>query len=322
MRIKRRPPFPDEIALLAEMAAARDERPDLQLALRLANGAFKDATLARYEKTVDQFVRWAQEVEADPFGGEVVVARFLELIARDRTASTVRTYKNAIGKAYLDRGLADPTRGSLVSRLVEGTHPPSRTRGNVHPISATEYLALCAAQPATRMGLRNRVLFGAGFEAALAAQEMLGLEVGDVSISEAGVQLAVRMSRSPRAVSVARRGPGDFVEAVAAWLAETGLTSGPLLRGLDRNGGLGSVPLSVTAVCGILKKEMAAILEVPPPGVSTRSLRIGHLMESMRHRISTTTLTKHLGFTRTSSLTRYVRRAEADALTRRLTTEN
>jgi len=314
MRIVRRPPAPADATLLAEMVAAREDAPELRASVTLAHGGYRPHTIQQYDALFGAFVRWATEGGENPYGGEAVVARFFGSI-EGRAERTLSNYRSAIAHGYVDRGLPDPTRGDLVARLLESMRrvaaPPSC---DVRPISSVQYVALCTAHAGdARVDWRNRVLFGLGFEAALSNGEALALRVADVAIDERGVRLDVRAGREPRTVVVARRGTDDLVSAIEGWIAAAQIADGPLLRSLDRYGGVGP-GMSANGLNKVLKGAVARVIGPAAAGVTYASLRAGHAVAAMRAGVSPLVVARYLGFNRPAVLAPYVRLADAQAL--------
>jgi len=314
MRITHRPARPADAALLTDMYARRAAEPALEATIGFVHGGMSATTIRQYAVNFAVYARWARALGEDPYGGELVVARFFDE-PLDLAERTLTNYRSAIAAAYTDRGLPDPTRGELVSRRIDAVRRALGVRvPTTRPIVAAEYLALCAAQDEKRAGLRNRVLFGLGFEAALNSGEAIALDVSDVAVHERGVVLRITTGRARRDVVVSRRGAGDFVSAIEQWVAETGIVTGPLLRNLDRYGGLGA-ELGPVGASMAVKTHCSRVLGIAEVEVSMKSLRTGHIVEAMRHGVPRLVLAKYLGFNRPSLLEPYVRVAERYALT-------
>jgi integrase len=300
MPIKRIRTKPADVALYAALADRRDAKDEPTL--RAMHAALGPTTIALYEKRVAVFLRFAESAGEDPYGGEAIVARFFDGL-RGAAERTITGYRHAVALAYAAHGLPDPTRGEVSGRLIEEMRREGRASTRRHgPILADQYLAMCAAQRDDRVGRRNRALFALGFEAALGNGAAYRLDREDVVIDERGMQ--VRVDGGKRIVAVGRRAPGDGVEAVEAWIADAGITSGPLLRNIDRNGGVGG-RLSRTSIAVIPKREFAAVVGVDDADVSFESLRMGHVIEAMRRGVPQLSIARYIGFSHPRALAPY-----------------
>jgi integrase len=102
--------------------------------------------------------------------------------------------------------------------------------------------------PDTLAGKRDRLLLLLGFNMMARRSELAALDLGDVREGEEGLTVYVRSSKTDQAaqgvevnVPFGQHAETDAVRAYRIWrdaLAERGITTGPLLRPIDRHGRL------------------------------------------------------------------------------------
>lgn len=156
-----------------------------------------------------------------------------------------------------------------------------------------------AGRAATLRLARDRALILLGFCAALRRSEIVALDVDDVSQEgHRGLLVGVRRSKTDQegegaTIAVPYGGLGtETAEALEAWRALSGITSGPLFVGIDRHGNLGG-RLTPEAANRIVQAR-AQQAGVNPEGLSAHSLRAGYVTAQARrntpeHRIQAVT---------------------------------
>jgi integrase len=99
-----------------------------------------------------------------------------------------------------------------------------------------------SCNPNTNAGLRDRAVLSLGFATMARRHELVGLDVGDLKVVKNGLEVYIHKTKTkkPRTPKLP---PWDHmpemcaIRNVLAWvkcLRENGITSGPLLRGVDR----------------------------------------------------------------------------------------
>lgn len=143
----------------------------------------------------------------------------------------------------------------------------------------------------TTVGKRDHVLLVLGFAMMARRSELAALTLSDVVETSDGLDVTVRTSKTDKdsrgtVVSIPRGAHPelDAVALVREWrelLASRGIDSGPLLRGVDRNGhiGRGLKPDTINAIVQRLVHEA----HLPnPERYSAHSLRSGGLTAALR----------------------------------------
>jgi integrase len=242
-----------------------------------------------------RFAAWceAHGRRALPATGATLASYVTHLLEAGPAPATVSRAIGTIQAHHKAVDLAAPTtaaRLALRSYRREWAAGGGRVR-RAAAVSAEDLAAMAAAAPEGLPGLRDRVVVTLGFAMMARRSELSGLDIGDLRETSEGLEVFVATSKTDKdstgATVMVPYGthsmtcPVRTVRAYLAALAEAGVTSGPLLRGVDRRGRIAGTPgttipgsgrLSGHAVNAIVQRLAAgAGLE----GVSAHSLRAG-----------------------------------------------
>lgn len=207
------------------------------------------------------------------------VARYItHLAGLGRTVSTVDQRAAAIAYAHRLAGHDAPTATEEVRSVLAGIRNTLGRRPSKKKALTADLLAQVVKKiPTDMVGLRDRAMILLAFGAALRRSELVALDVADLEQHRRG--LLVRLGKTKtdqtgqgRSVAVLS-GKLKVPEAVAAWLAASGIDAGPVFRGLDR-GQLAPDRLTGGQFARILKARCAA-LGIDPASIGGHSLRRG-----------------------------------------------
>ncbi|MBS0576407.1 MAG: site-specific integrase [Proteobacteria bacterium] len=254
------------------------------------------ATRASTKRTYAGAVRHF-EVEAGrplPATGEQV-AQYLADYAGQLAVPTLRHRLAALAQWHRDQGFADPTKTPIVRKVFRGIrtlHPRLERQATplqlVHLGRVADALdhavheadAACDAGAALRHR-RDRALVLLGFWRAFRGDELLRLQAEHVQIDPGkGMTCFLPQSKGDRenlgrtckVPALTRWCP---VGATTDWLAASGLTSGPLLRPINRWGQLGEGELHPNSFVPLLRSIFTDAGLPAPAGYSGHSLRRG-----------------------------------------------
>lgn len=280
--------------------------PDLVALFSRAEGYSREtvskSTRSGYAKDFARFVAWGEENRLPTLpSSPKVVAAYLAAMAdgkvavrwrarggveretRERkTLGTINRALSAIAFAHRQAGVDWPRAHPEIVRVMQGI---SRAIGaapkKAAPLEVDDLRACLILCPNTKAGARDRALLSLGFFAALRRSELVALTVRDVEFCPEGVVLKIRKSKTDQT----RKGqdvPVPFlkharvcpVRLLRAWMASSGIESGPIFRRVDKAGNVGARALITQAVADIVKK-LAAIAGLDPGRFSGHSLRAG-----------------------------------------------
>lgn len=213
----------------------------------------------------------------------------------ERALSSVRTLHRAAGCAPPDTAAALAViRGYREERAETGAASPGRARA----LAVAELRAMTdRLDTGDVLALRDRVVLVVGFAAYARRTTLARLDIADVVETDAGLDVAIRRSKADRA-RLGRSAALPYgahpstcpVRVTRAWLgllASRGVTSGPLLRRVDRHGHIAGVPGEKCAgrgpadgriageAVGIILERHAAAAGVSLDRLRAHSLRAG-----------------------------------------------
>jgi site-specific recombinase XerD len=232
------------------------------------------------------------------------VAHYVDAVAVDRRASTVRRRVAAVRAFHLDAGLPSPTTAPAVAAAV--TRAEWRHRDDVvdtAPIDVESLRAMSAALPDTVAGARDRALLLVAYGAGLRPGELSALEVDDVRVRTDG--MTVRIARGRVLVPF---GSDDHLCSVQAWMRwrrASGIDAGPAFRAVDRHGRVGEAALGEKAATRIVRRA-AARAGLDGTRWSGRSLRRGMVLAATAHGASDEGIMAHTGHRSRRLVRRYM----------------
>jgi len=169
------------------------------------------------------------------------------------------------------------------------------------------------ALPDDLPGLRDKAILLIGFAGAFRRSEIVGLLVRDVQISDAGLIITLRRSKTDQEGASFIKGiPIGTSDATCpkctleSWLQLAGITSGPIFRPIGRWGHVGTRALSSLGVARAVKRARTAI-DVDTENYSGHSLRAGLVTAAAMAGVSERVIMQQTGHKNTAMLRRYIR---------------
>ncbi len=265
-------PAPAELLGLAEAAAGYVEAAQAENTRKAYDHAWKD------------WKNWCASVGAEAlpaYPGTVA----LFLVARAEAGvkvSTLRLRLAAIAARHRDAGHAFDARLPALAKAWAGIR---RSKGVAPTKKAAalgeDVVKMVEALPDTLAGKRDRALLLIGFGAALRRSELVALDVADVTVTERGLVVRVKRSKTDQegegadiAIARSRRPERCPVVALSAWLSAAGISDGPLFRSIRRGGHVQAERLSDHTVA-VVVKGAAKAAGLDPKAYSGHSLRAG-----------------------------------------------
>jgi site-specific recombinase XerD len=240
-------------------------------------------TLRAYRSDWREFSAWAAWRQLDPLPATPeTVTLYLADLAEAAKPSTIARRLAAIAQAHRAAGFTSPADDPSVKavwagiRRVHGTAPDGAA-----PLTVGLLRRVVEALPDGLAGLRDRVLLLVGFAGALRRSELVALDVEDVEHRPDGLVVRIRRSKTDpdgagRLVGIpCGSNPATCpVRALRAWLEATGITSGPLLRPVNRHGTVGPGRLTAASANRAVQRAVRQAGLDPSP-YSAHSLRAG-----------------------------------------------
>jgi integrase len=181
------------------------------------------------------------------------------------------------------------------------------------PILTPLLRQMVAVLPDDLPGLRDKAILLLGFAGAFRRSEIVGLQVRDIQIGDAGLIITLRRSKTDQEGASFTKGiPIGTSDAscpkcaLEAWLQLAGITAGPIFRPIDRWGHVESKALSSLGVAQAVKRALTA-LDVDTTDYSGHSLRAGLVTAAAMAGVSERVIMQQTGHKNTAMLRRYIR---------------
>ena len=269
-----------------------------------------DNTRRAYRSDLDQFLSWGGTIPASP----EQVADYLAAHAEHHAPATLARRLVTIGKAHTAQALPSPTITELVRATLRGIRRTHRTaQRQVAPAVKEDVLAMVAGLDGIK-GIRDRALLLVGFAGAFRRSELVGLTVADIEQAKQGLIVQLRFSKTDqegrgRKVAIPyARGPVCPVFALQQWLEASGITEGPIFRGVNRHSVIADAALTPQAVAMVVK-ERAHAVGLDPAKYAGHSLRAGLVTSAATLGVSSWKIRQQTGHKSDAMLARYIRDA-------------
>ncbi|WP_279483950.1 site-specific integrase [Aureimonas sp. SK2] len=251
-------------------------------------------TLRVYASALRSFGDWCRQHDlvSLPASPETVVLFIEAERAAGRKVSTIEAKLAAIRWAHISKGHLSPTTAAVVIEEMQGIRRELGVAPNKKKAATAALVAGMLAQISadTLKGKRDRAILLLGFSGALRRSEIVGLDVGDLEMTEEGIVVTIRRSKTDQ------EGQGQViaiptgerlrpVEAITAWLDAAGITEGAIFRPVGKGGRLSAERLTDRSVADLVKRYAGASgLDVA--GYSGHSLRSGFITTAAENGVS------------------------------------
>jgi site-specific recombinase XerD len=264
-------------------------------------------TIRAYRSDLRMYLKWGGAIPSSP----VELASYLAEQASWLSPYTLTRRVSAIRRAHRGLGLPDPSDHPMVRGVVKGIwRRHGKAQRQARPLLIDDLHRMLPTMLG-RKGVRDRALTLIGFRAALRRSELCSLDVEDLAVSDQGVLLHVRQSKTDQqakgriiAIPFATSGP-CAVRALLAWLQEAGVENGAVFQSMTRWGAL-TGRLSAQTV-SIIVRGYARAAGVDACGLSAHSLRAGFVTSAAKAGLQVHAIQQQTGHRSLEMLYRYVR---------------
>jgi site-specific recombinase XerD len=255
-------------------------------ALRYMKNAKSNRTRHGYRSDFKHFTAFcdSQNLLALPATPATVAAYLVMLADAGFKTATLSRRLTAISNAHGAARFDSPTstKHAVVKEVWSGIRRTVGTAQVRKAAATTDHLKRMLAQvPNTTSGSRDRAILLLGFAGALRRSEIVALRVEDVACLPEGLVLAIRGSKTDQeragenvAIVLGPSPKTCPVQALREWLLESGISTGPLFRRVDRWSLVGDEALS-DQVVALLVKKYAGLAGLDTTLFSGHSLRAG-----------------------------------------------
>ena len=273
--------FPPALAPATALPASlADFAERLEQHARDAQGAFADNTVRALHADTRVFSAWCLDESRKmlPASPETVAA-FVDAMAEMKAPATVQRYRSSIAALHRAAGLPNPCQEEVVRLAIKRMN---RTKGRrqkqAEPLNrgAVERMITAQAPESSQlMALRDAALLAVAYDSLLRRSELVALRVEDIGRAEdgSGTVLVRRSKGDQEGEGAVKYLAPDTMAHVDAWLAASGVASGPLFRAVNKAGRAGETALEGQEVRRLFRKLVALShlkLARPPSGHSTR----------------------------------------------------
>ncbi|WP_255992058.1 site-specific integrase [Chitinolyticbacter albus] len=285
--------------------------------------ATRDNTRRSYESAIRHFeVEWGGFLPATADS----VARYLVDHAATLAINTLKQRLAALAQWHQQQGFADPTKTAVVRKVLKGIqalHPAVEKQAVPLQIGQLEQVTNWLGE-AIRLGrergdraaelrhTRDKALLLIGFWRGFRGDELKRLQVEFIELVPGhGMQCFLPQSKGDRQLqgrtfrvpALAQLCP---VTAYGDWIAVSGLSDGPVFRGIDRWGGISDSGLHSNSLIPLLRRLFTNAGLPAPDEFSSHSLRRGFAGWANANGWDLKTLMEYVGWRDVKSVMRYL----------------
>jgi integrase/recombinase XerD len=248
------------VNMLAPFMATEFEACSAQMVACLEN----PHTRIMYQKALTDFVMWWRSRDELPLNRSLVQAHLDHLMNSNYSSATINQRLSAIRKVVshaADRGLLDLGPAIDIARINSLARNPSKAGLSLSAAQAETLIN--APHVSNKKGVRDRALLALLVGCALRSGEVTEIQMEDIQKERDHWILQNVVGRRGRVRAVVI--PNWTKEALDAWIREGQISSGPVLRSVDRLGNVANRPISAQSVLPIVAAYGKAIgIDVKP----------------------------------------------------------
>jgi integrase len=280
-------------------------------------------TRRSYESAVRHFeVEWGGFLPATADA----ISRYLADYGGQLAFNTLKQRLAALAQWHQEQGFPDPTKAPVVRKVLKGIrtlHPAVEKQALPLQISQIEQIVNCldnlilqtrqSQNHATELRhTRDKALLLIGFWRGFRGDELKRLQIEYIQLTPGqGLQCFLPQSKSDRQLqgrtfrvpALARLCP---VAAYEEWLAISGLTNGPVFRGIDRWGSISAGGLHENSLIPLLRRLFTRAGLSMADEFSSHSLRRGFAGWATANGWDLKTLMEYVGWKDVKSAMRYI----------------
>lgn len=280
---------------------------NLEDLLQRLEGAYAKATLRAYRADFRAFISYCDTLGLVSFPAtpETVAGFVHQLSESGLQSSSIRRAVAGIATLHNLSRFPDPTKDPEVKLAMRRMHRIlGRAARQAQALHAEDLEQLLHQTDDSLRGLRNRALLLMGYDTLCRRSELVALTVEDLRPQK----VLLRRSKTDA------QGIGRWLQlsarsdaALRAWLLASGITSGPIFRGIASSGTLNQA-LSKEQVNRILK-QLAHSAQIEPSRISGHSLRVGAAQDLLKKGASLPTIMHRGRWSKTDTVMRYLENA-------------
>jgi integrase len=287
------------------------------------HAATRDNTRRSYRAAVRHFeVEWGGFLPATADS----LLRYLAHHAGKLSHNTLKQRISALGQWHVDQGFPDPTKAPVVRKMLRGIqelHPTQEKRAKPLQLAALEQTVTyldqqreLARQQSRFTDLlrhtRDKALLLIGFWRGFRSDELARLDIARIeAVAGEGMRIHLPRTKTDRNLkgstyktpALSRLCP---VAAYLDWLAVSGLSSGPVIRGIDRWGRISEEAIHAVSIIPLLRRILSSAGIDDAHLYSSHSLRRGFASWASANGWEMRALMEYVGWKNIHSAARYV----------------
>lgn len=286
--------------------------------------ATRDNTRRSYQSAVAHYeVTWGGFLPATANN----IAEYLANYAESLAFNTLKQRTAALGQWHIDQGFPDPTKSSLVKKVLKGIrelHPGQAKQAKPLQLESLSQIVAyleheIEQSPSTLRNYRDKSLLLLGFWRGFRSDELcrLSIEFIDVTPNE-GLTLFLPRSKGDRqstgrnyhAPALAQLCP---VNAYQDWIEKAQIQQGPVFRRINRWGQLGNDALHSNSIIPLLRTLFQKASVESPDHYSTHSLRRGFASWASANNWDLKSLMEYVGWRDPKSALKYIEISQRQA---------
>ena len=288
-------------------------------AVEFAEASLSPGTRRKYATAWRLFESWCNQAGLPALSAtpETLAMYLTHRTQQGRRVSTIEVDLAAIAAAHESAGFDNPAQARLVRAVLSGVRRRVGVRPTQKaPVTVAQLRKMVAGLPATNRGARDHLVLVLGLASAMRRSELVALRVEDVQDVEDGLRVLIRRSKTDqigagRVIGVPygshpRTCP---VRVLRAWLAVSEISSGALLRSVDRADRIEDRPMSGRAVARCVQRAARSV-GLDPASLGGHSLRAGFATAAARGGASERAIAKQTGHRSMQVLRGYIREGE------------
>ena len=285
-------------------------RSRLEELLQRLEGAYSKSTLRAYRADFHAFITYCETLGLASFPAlpETVAGFVQHLTGSGLRSSSIRRAIAGIATLHNLNRLSDPTKDPEVKLAMRRMHRIlGRAARQAQAVHAEELDQLLLAADDSLRGLRDRAFLLLAYDTLCRRSELVSLAVEDLKPRKV---LLRRSKTDPHGVGRWLQLSPRTDAALHAWLSSSGITSGPLFRGITASGAL-TQALCTSQVNRILKR-LARTAQIEPTAISGHSLRVGAAQDLLKKGASLPAIMHRGRWSKTDTVMRYLENAPTE----------
>ena len=296
---------------------------------KLSNKARQSLYTARAANTVDayrsdwnDFCDWCSYHQLSSFPAEPeTIVNYINDLADNAKANTIARRISALTENFDAAGYKEnPCRYPIDKTALRGIQRMKATlphrKAPIHMHDINEMLTYLEGDEIQQV--RDKAILLVGFYGALRRSELAGIDVEDLKFTRLGLLITLRKSKTDQfdqgqmiAIPMVKDKEYCAVTALQKWLDISGITTGPVFRGLTKGHHVRKTRISDKSIA-LIVKHYAGLMGMNPDDYGAHSLRHGFATSAAQHHVEERQIMRQTRHKSQAIVRRYI--DEADRL--------